>query len=194
MRKVLFYLLFFSLSACFMESHDEDNNTIKIVCTTSIISDWVVNIASNEMQIIPLLKTGIDPHVYKPSKRDLDILRSADVIIYHGLHLEGKIIEVLKKMEGPLIINASQNYSQDLIIRDLNFPASTDPHVWFDLDLTRSAISTITQNLSTEYPQFKDELDSNIQAYFSQIDDVAIQAKSIISSIPCSYHLIGDTG
>ena len=49
-----------------MESHDEDNNTIKIVCTTSIISDWVVNIASNEMQIIPLLKTGIDTHVYKP--------------------------------------------------------------------------------------------------------------------------------
>ena len=119
------------------------------------------------MQIIPLLKTGIDPHVYKPSKRDLDILRSADVIIYHGLHLEGKIIEVLKKMEGPLIINASQklfsrfNYSSILIFQ----------HLWrssclVDLDLTRGAISTITQNLSTEYPQFKDELDSNMQAYF----------------------------
>ena len=184
MRKVLLYLLLFSLTACLTKSKKENGNKIKIVCTTSIISDWVVNIASNEMQIIPLLKTGIDPHVYKPSKRDLDILRSADVIIYHGLHLEGKIIEVLKKMEGPLIINASQNYSKDLIIRDPNFPASIDPHVWFDLDLTRSAISTITQNLSTEYPQFEDELDSNKQVYFSQINDVAIQVKSIISSIP----------
>ncbi len=184
MRKVLLYLLLFSLTACLTKSKKENGNTIKIVCTTSIISDWVVNIASNEMQIIPLLKTGIDPHVYKPSKRDLDILRSADVIIYHGLHLEGKIIEVLKKMEGPLIINASQNYSQDLIIRDPSFPASIDPHVWFDLDLTRSAITTITQNLSAEYPQFKDELDSNMQAYFSQINNVVKQVKSIISSIP----------
>ena len=180
MRKVLLYLMLFSLTACLTKSKRENRNTIKIVCTTSIISDWVENIASNEMRIIPLLKTGIDPHVYKPSKRDLDILRSADVIVYHGLHLEGKIIEVLKKMEGPLIIDVSQNYPQDLIISDPNFPASTDPHVWFDLDLTRSAISTIIQNLSTQYPQFADELYSNKQAYFSQINDVA----SIISSIP----------
>ena len=184
MRKVLLYLMLFSLTACLTKSKRENRNTIKIVCTTSIISDWVENIASNEMRIIPLLKTGIDPHVYKPSKRDLDILRSADVIVYHGLHLEGKIIEVLKKMEGPLIIDVSQNYPQDLIISDPNFPASTDPHVWFDLDLTRSAISTIIQNLSTQYPQFADELYSNKQAYFSQINDVAIEVRSIISSIP----------
>lgn len=184
MRKVLLYLMLFSLTACLTKSKKENRNTIKIVCTTSIISDWVENIASNEMRIIPLLKTGIDPHVYKPSKRDLDILRSADVIVYHGLHLEGKIIEVLKKMEGPLIIDVSQNYPQDLIISDPNFPASTDPHVWFDLDLTRSAISTIIQNLSTQYPQFADELYSNKQAYFSQINDVAIEVRSIISSIP----------
>ena len=176
--------MLFSLTACLTKSKRENRNTIKIVCTTSIISDWVENIASNEMRIIPLLKTGIDPHVYKPSKRDLDILRSADVIVYHGLHLEGKIIEVLKKMEGPLIIDVSQNYPQDLIISDPNFPASTDPHVWFDLDLTRSAISTIIQNLSTQYPQFADELYSNKQAYFSQINDVAIEVRSIISSIP----------
>ena len=176
--------MLFSLTACLTKSKKENRNTIKIVCTTSIISDWVENIASNEMRIIPLLKTGIDPHVYKPSKRDLDILRSADVIVYHGLHLEGKIIEVLKKMEGPLIIDVSQNYPQDLIISDPNFPASTDPHVWFDLDLTRSAISTIIQNLSTQYPQFADELYSNKQVYFSQINDVAIEVRSIISSIP----------
>ena len=176
--------MLFSLTACLTKSKRENRNTIKIVCTTSIISDWVENIASNEMRIIPLLKTGIDPHVYKPSKRDLDILRSADVIVYHGLHLEGKIIEVLKKMEGPLIIDVSQNYPQDLIISDPNFPASTDPHVWFDLDLTRSAISTIIQNLSTQYPQFADELYSNKQVYFSQINDVAIEVRSIISSIP----------
>ena len=176
--------MLFSLTACLTKSKKENRNTIKIVCTTSIISDWVENIASHEMQITPLLKTGIDPHVYKPTKRDLDILRSADVIVYHGLHLEGKIIEVLKKMEGPLIIDVSQNYPQDLIISDPNFPASTDPHVWFDLDLTRSAISTIIQNLSTQYPQFADELYSKKQVYFSQINDVAIEVRSIISSIP----------
>ncbi|MAZ96588.1 MAG: manganese transporter [Flavobacteriales bacterium] len=184
MRKVLFYLLFFSLSACFMESHDEDNNTIKIVCTTSIISDWVENIASEEMQIIPLLKIGIDPHVYKPSKKDLDILRSADVIIYHGLHLEGKIIEVLKRIEGPIIINAAQNYPKHLIISDPNFPASTDPHVWFDVDLSKIAISTITEEIANKYPQLKEVLESNKEEYLTYINDIAIQVKQIIDSIP----------
>ncbi|MGB1184861.1 MAG: metal ABC transporter solute-binding protein, Zn/Mn family, partial [Schleiferiaceae bacterium] len=48
---------------------------IKIVCTTSIMTDWVSNLVSDDFEVTPLLKKGIDPHVYKPAKKDLDLLR-----------------------------------------------------------------------------------------------------------------------
>ena len=79
------------------------------------------------------------------SKNDLLSLLNKDSIISISIDLEGKIIEVLKRIEGPIIINAAQNYPKHLIISDPNFPASTDPHVWFDVDLSKIAISTITE-------------------------------------------------
>jgi len=59
------------------------------------MTDWVSNITGDSFEVISLLDKGIDPHTYKPSKSDLDAIRAADVIIYHGVHLEGKIIDVL---------------------------------------------------------------------------------------------------
>ena len=150
MRYLLSFLTGLVLFSCAAPTQDTANEKIKVVCTTSIMTDWVSNVATDKMEIIPLLKVGIDPHVYKPSKKDLDILRDADVIIYHGLHLEGKIIEVLEHMEGKLIIDAAKNFPHELIIRDPNFPASTDPHAWFDKTLAQNSIKTIVGELSQD--------------------------------------------
>ena len=110
MRYLLSFLTALLLFSCAAPTQESTDDTIKVVCTTSIMTDWVSNVATDQMEVIPLLKVGIDPHVYKPSKKDLDLLREADVIIYHGLHLEGKIIEVLEHMDGKIIIDAAKNF------------------------------------------------------------------------------------
>jgi manganese/zinc/iron transport system substrate-binding protein len=41
---------------------------------------------------------GVDPHLYKATQGDLERLQNADVIVYNGLHLEGKMSEVLERL------------------------------------------------------------------------------------------------
>lgn len=162
---------------------DASSEKIKIVCTTSILTDWVLNIATDDIAVYSLLNKGIDPHVYKPSKKDLDLLRSADIIIYHGLHLEGKIIDVLEKMKGPLVIDASKNFPKSAIITDPSFPASQDPHYWFDVELVKNGLATIKKDISINYPGLEAEMKGNLQLYLGKIDSVTTEVQKTINTI-----------
>jgi manganese/zinc/iron transport system substrate-binding protein len=165
----------------------------KILCTTSIMTDWVSNITGDSFEVISLLDKGIDPHTYKPSKSDLDAIRAADVIIYHGVHLEGKIIDVLEKVQGKLIIDAASHVSDSIIISDPNFPASKDPHYWFDTDLVKFIIGDIGQELSAAYPENASSILANVQQYQGAISETTDSVASIINSIPAENRLVVTT-
>lgn len=190
MRYLLSFLTALLLFSCAAPTQESTDDTIKVVCTTSIMTDWVSNVATDQMEVIPLLKVGIDPHVYKPSKKDLDLLREADVIIYHGLHLEGKIIEVLEHIEDKLIIDAAKNFPDELIIRDPNFPASTDPHAWFDKELAQNSVKTIVGELLQNYPDKAAGIELKMGQYFSVMDSVATEVNNIINTIPEDQRLV----
>ena len=190
MRYLLSFLTGLVLFSCAAPTVESADDTIKVVCTTSIMTDWVSNVASEKMEVLPLLKVGIDPHVYKPSKKDLDLLREADVIIYHGLHLEGKIIEVLEHMEDKLIIDAAKNFPNELIIRDPNFPASTDPHAWFDKELAQNSVKTIVGELLQNYPDKATGIELKMGQYFSVMDSVATEVDNIVNTIPEDQRLV----
>ena len=190
MRYLLSVLTGLVLFSCVAPTQESTDDTIKVVCTTSIMTDWVSNVASEKMEVLPLLKVGIDPHVYKPSKKDLDLLRKADVIIYHGLHLEGKIIEVLEHMEDKLIIDAAKNFPNKLIIRDPNFPASTDPHAWFDKELAQNSVKTIVGELLQNYPNEAAGIELKMGQYFSVMDSVATEVNNIVNTIPEEQRLV----
>ena len=193
MRTILKALLLIAVFQSCEPGRSEKNQSsekIKIVCTTSILTDWVLNIATEEAAVYSLLNKGIDPHVYKPSKKDLDLLRSADIIIYHGLHLEGKIIAVLEKMKGPLVIDVSKNFPKSAIITDPSFPASQDPHYWFDVALVKNALTTVTKEISVNYPGLEAEMKVNLQEYQGEIDSVTIEVQKTIDNIDPGQRIV----
>ena len=184
------------VSSCSSNGTSEEPQANKkpvILCTTSIMTDWVSNIAGHSFEVISLLDKGIDPHTYKPSKKDLDAIRAADVIVYHGVHLEGKIIDVLEKIQGKLIIDAAAHVPDSIIISDPNFPASKDPHYWFDTELVEFIIGDIGQELSSAYPAHATEIATGVQQYQGAIAATTDSVAGIINSIPESNRLVVTT-
>src|SRR4029077_11369320 len=62
-----------------------------IVCTTTILADTIRNIVGEHADVISLMGPGVDPHLYRPREGDVHRLAAADLVFYHGLHLEGKL-------------------------------------------------------------------------------------------------------
>src|SRR5690606_27860021 len=92
--------ILFLLSSCIV--NEESNQGIpKIVCTTGMLGDAVENILKGTgVEIITLMKAGVDPHLYKATQGDVKSLIESNMIVYNGLHLEGKMAEVFEKLQN----------------------------------------------------------------------------------------------
>jgi len=69
---------------------------VRVVATTTIVADLVRSIAEPEMEVVSLMGPGVDPHLYKPSAGDVHRMGAARAVFYNGLHLEGKMSDVLR--------------------------------------------------------------------------------------------------
>ena len=62
-----------------------------VVVTTSFLQDMVEQIAGDTVNVELIIPAGEDPHLYVAKPEDYTKLSSADLTLYHGLHLEGKM-------------------------------------------------------------------------------------------------------
>ena len=167
------------------------NKKLKIVCTTSMIADVFQNIAKDSAEVISLMGAGVDPHLYKATHGDIKKLLSADVVFYNGLHLEGKMGEILKKLaRQKSVIAIGEGIAASRLIFADEDTHTPDPHIWFDVVLWRDAIIYGAKELerldrekfggrranyfiknTTDYIQYLDSLDIQVKKEFETIPD-----------------------
>ena len=142
----------------------------QIVVTTSILADGIRNLVGDSAEVISLMPAGVDPHLYKASARDLDMLQNADLVIYHGLFLEGKMTEIFEKLayRQPLI-NVSEKIPEELLLRSGPESHSVDPHIWFDVSLWAKAMEFASSELILWKPEWKSYISSNSTNYQSEL-------------------------
>ena len=116
--------------ACTSESSKQSN--LNIVCTTGMIADGIQNIVGDKATVSALMRAGVDPHLYKATQGDIQKLSNADIIIYNGLHLEGKMAEVLHKLAKKKTVIAVADGLSEMELRKLN-ATIFDPHIWFSV-------------------------------------------------------------
>src|SRR5688500_11406823 len=94
---VLISLLAVSLGACDRAPQASKTRDKKlVVCTTTMIADLARQIGGDHLEVIGIMKTGTDPHIYDPTPDDSIWFRKADLVLANGLHLEGKMIDMIE--------------------------------------------------------------------------------------------------
>ncbi|MDP9351869.1 MAG: zinc ABC transporter substrate-binding protein, partial [Chloroflexota bacterium] len=62
-----------------------------------MVGDAVARVGGDRVEVETLMGPGVDPHLYKPSESDVLDIAEADIVLYVGLHLEGRMGEVLER-------------------------------------------------------------------------------------------------
>ena len=78
---------------------EADSGKPLIVATTGQVADAVKNIGGEHVEVKSLMGPGVDPHLYKATQGDIQLLEDADMIFYNGLELEGKMSEIFEVVE-----------------------------------------------------------------------------------------------
>jgi len=170
MKNVLYLYLFLLLICSCTSASKATRDKPLIVATTSILADGIQVLVGDQAEVIALMPAGVDPHLYKASVRDLDLLTQADLVIYHGLYLEGKMTEIFEKLaKQQVLIDVSNGIPSDQLIRSGPELHSVDPHVWFDITLWSAALTYASQELQIWQPSWKPQLETNTKTYLQQL-------------------------
>lgn len=170
---------------CCSESEQRHTHRLCILATTGMIGDTIKNIVKDSADVITLMGPGVDPHLYKAKQGDLIKLTKANVIFYNGLHLEGKMGEILKKLSKVKPVYAvSDTINQSKLIVDPNFSTGIDPHIWFDVRLWMDVVQYINEVLQKENASYATEYQQNTNAYLKQLNTLHTAVQEAIKKIP----------
>ena len=80
-----------------LEANKQGDGKKIVTVTTSFLYDMVDNLVGDKVEKEFIIPAGEDPHLYTAKPKDLEKIKKADLLLYHGLHFEGKMVDVLEK-------------------------------------------------------------------------------------------------
>jgi manganese/zinc/iron transport system substrate-binding protein len=189
---LLMIILSIFLISCNGNDKSNKNKKLKVVATTTMITDLVKHIAGDRVEIKGLMKAGVDPHLYKATEGDMNLFLKADVVFYNGLHLEGKLVELFEKMNkrGGNLFAISDGIDKSLLISSAEFANNYDPHIWFDIGIWKKAAEYVAKKLADVDNSNKDYYYSNLKTYLKELDSAENVIKQKVNELPKEQRIL----
>ena len=190
MKKYIILVFLISIFSCKKEA--KKNGKLQVVTTTTMITDLVKNIGGNKIDVQGLMGAGVDPHLYKASEGDVSKLFNADVIVYNGLHLEGKLEDVFEKMrqQNRKTIAVSDAIDKNTLIGSEYFASNYDPHIWFDITNWEIITQYIIDKFSELDADNSETYKTNGANYLKKLASLKIVITQEVNSLPLEKRIL----
>jgi len=150
-----------------------------------MIADTVRAVAGDLAKVESLMQTGVDPHLYKASQSDVRRLTKADLIFYNGLHLEGKMGDILKKVGKRRPVAAiGEVLDKTLLRKPAEYEGAPDPHIWFDVSLWLKTVDPVVEELKKLRPKSAKVFESNGEKWKTTLKNLDTWVETEIAKIP----------
>lgn len=201
--KVIFavVLLVSVLSACSSKNtvRSDGNGKIKIYTSFYIMYDFTEKIAGDKAEIINMVPSGMEPHDWEPTPKDIAGLNGADLFIYNGCGMESWAEKVIESLNNPdlVVVETSGNIKERKAAEhehghypenennhvheqdhpDENDPNSFheggyDPHVWLNPQNAKIQMEAIKDGLIQTDPVNSKYYEDNFEYYAKKLDDL----------------------
>jgi manganese/iron transport system substrate-binding protein len=181
---------------------------LKVLATTSIVSDVVHQIGGDKIELTTLLPAGADPHSYEASPQDVAAISNASVVFANGAHLEewlGPIIEnagaadkLVEVSNGITLLDLSAEeeaaeaaeHAEEGAAAESEEGHAGNPHVWTDPNNIIIWVQNIAAALSKADPANAAAYQANAEAYTAQLKDLDTWIRSQVEQIPAENRVI----
>ncbi len=160
------------------------NYPMNVGTTVGMVGDIVREVAQNKAVVTNIIGSGIDPHVYNPTRSDVAVLLKSDIIFYSGLLLEGQMSDILAKISRRRPVYAVTDRLPPAYLLHDAATNHSDPHVWMDVQGWMKAVEVVAEALAAFDPPNKTFYQKNATAFGEKLKRLDEYAKSAIASIP----------
>lgn len=164
---------------------------VRVTTTTNFITDLAREIGGRRVRVTGLMGPGVDPHGYKASAGDVKTLTEADLVIYGGLELEGKMADIFARLaERRATVAVTRDIPRERLLAEPQYPDRPDPHVWFDPALWEHAARTVAAALARVDPAHAGEYERNARAYVAELRALDAHARERLGEIPARSRVL----
>lgn len=158
----------------------------RIVTTVGMVRDIAQAVAGDRAEVHGIMGEGIDPHLYTPTRSDVQLLQSADVVFYVGLLLEGKMSDTLVRIasQGSPVYPVTELIEEGFLLESETYDGLHDPHVWMDVSAWSQAVEVVTEKLNDFDPVNAEYYRANADEYKAQLGQLDAYVAGVIASIP----------
>lgn len=162
-----------------------DTKQPDVVATIGMITDVVKNVGGEHVEVVGMMGPGVDPHLYKPTAKDIQRLNSAHIIFYNGLILEAKLGDVLAKMSGgPKSVAVTEGIDKTYLLSPPEFDGQYDPHLWFDVTLWMKVVEKVRDTLIELDIDNAVTYQENAERYLTQLTELHQYVKTQAERVP----------
>lgn len=163
-----------------------------IVTTCGMVTDIARHVAGEHAEVGGLMGEGVDPHLYKPTRSDMQQLMRADVVLYSGLLLEGRMTETFATIgrTGKPVHAVTDQLPKDYLRHPPEFSGHPDPHVWMDVTAWSQCVSCIADSLAAYDAAHASDYHRNAAAYRDELKRLDDYIRKILATIPESQRIL----
>ena len=189
MRYLPLFILLLLAAGCRVDQRGAASSDaeLNVVATTSIIADLAREIGGDSVRVVGLMGPGIDPHLYQASAGDVTRMSQADLVLYNGLHLEGKMTDVFEQMRGrgvPVVAVAEESIPDQELLESPTYQGNYDPHVWLDVALWSRVAETVAETLAEHFPQHAETFRRRLQSHQSELTELDEYVRERLAELP----------
>ncbi len=158
---------------------------IDAVATIGMVGDIVRNVGGEHVKLNQICGSGVDPHLYKPTRDDVKAILDSNIVFYSGLLLEGKMGDTLVKVARKKPVFAvTENIDESKLLQPEEFEGHFDPHVWNDVSAWRDCVSVVENALVEFDPKHAEQYKANSAAYQKKLSELHEYGKQVLGTIP----------
>ena len=172
---------------------EDDLEKVQVVASIDPINEFAKIIGGEEISSITMVKSGVEPHDYEPTSKDLSNLNDSQLFLYNGLGMEDwadKIIDsindtdivVVNTSDNVNVINSNDNddHEED---EHSHEHGKTDPHIWLSLEECKTQSLNIKNSLQDIDGENAEYYEENYSTFISEVDALYEEYKNKFNSL-----------
>jgi len=165
-----------------------------------MIGNLVELVGKDTIRPVTLMGPGVDPHLFKPTRDDVVILRRAKALFYNGIHLEGRmgaVFDHLPASQAKLVVGEwvwdhrrKEDSLNDVNTSPVKHDHPDDPHIWMDVLLWSEAPLAIANTLAAIHPDGKSEFINRAEELRARLQALNSYGMKLIDTIPAKQRIL----
>jgi zinc transport system substrate-binding protein len=155
---------------------------LAVVASFYPLYDFARQVGGERVEVTALVPTGVEPHDWEPSPRDVARLERARAFLYNGAGLEPWVGKLLEAVRAPSLVVVDT--TTKIPLRGADFPGqdnrkpssesprdgpALDPHVWLDPVFAQAQVEAIRAGLAKADPADAPSFQTNARAFSEQL-------------------------